>query len=169
MQRHAGSRWGAEPGNHAEEAGDRPQPQQLEGARWPSSPTGATCHPFSLCPHPRVELSAAGALQTTPGLTMWCAYLPHLLEHSRARGQACGLSGDPLDFLLLQQTIWTRHPQSISGPPAVSRQDSREGAGTFQRLPNCPGPRDFSWNSCAKTACLRTGALGSSVLHLCIP
>lgn len=71
---------------------------------------------------------------------------------------------DPLDFLLLQQTHLDPAPTEHQWTSRVSRQDSREGAGTFQRLPNCPGPRDFSWNSCAKTA---VSELGPWVLLSC--
>ena len=78
MQKHAGRRWGTEPGNHAEDAGDRPQPQQLEGARaGPSQPHGGPLTtPVSSRPDSRVELLLLKPCRLTPGLAMGVHILP---------------------------------------------------------------------------------------------
>lgn len=109
------------------------------------SPAGGHLPPLQLVPTPQSGASAAGALQTHARTHHGCAYSPHLLEHSRARGRTCGLSEIHLTSFSSSRRIWTRHPQSISGPPASAvrtaerEQEHSKGCLTALDLGISPG------------------------------
>ena len=125
----------------------------------PASLRGATCPPpLSSRPHSTAEgLLLKPSCQDSPWV---CTFSPlsRIFQGQNRSGGSQRSTRLPAPPANVSEA---RTHRASMGTSCVRRQDSRDGAGTFQVLPSCPGPRDFSWNSSAKSA---VSELGPGVL-----
>ena len=126
--------------DHAENVGECQQPQQLEGGQGKAlpAPGGPPAHPLSERPHSRVEgLLLKPSCQDSPWV---CTFSP-LSRIFQGQNTSVGFQRSTrLPSPPANVSEPSTHRASV-GTSCVSRQDSRDGAGTFQVLPSCPGPR----------------------------